>query len=316
MFQRPQHQPCHLVSSVLSCPTGIPWPLPMDQHLQGPDHGLLGPQGCQSQLIPALGGGTHCHHFLLPRQYLAPAPGLGHIHGPPGWTMPGAGPEPAGQLSTFLRDLWSNQGRVSRVRRGNWRARQTGLRAAENTHPPRDPALHRSSLWQVPPAPSSPPSFLQHKHTQEHSIPMMPPPPVLTLPVLAPASSRGSHDSDMWLGTLSIQFCRVVRCCVCSCESVHDHVCDRVWGECMYACEHMGIYVCLVTPKECVLGGSVSVPASISLCEPMRACLCKTTCARLHRELSECVHGCGSDILRCQRGGVSLCEKEPQPMSA
>lgn len=145
MLQRPQHQPCHLVSSVLSCPTGIPWPLPMDQHLQGPDHGLLGPQGCQSQLIPALGGGTHCHRFLLPRQYLAPAPGLGHIHGPPGWMMPGAGPEPAGQLSTFLRDLWSNQGRVSRVRRGNWRARQTGLRAAENTHPPRDPALHRSS---------------------------------------------------------------------------------------------------------------------------------------------------------------------------
>lgn len=54
------------------------WPLPVDQHLQQPDHGLLCPQRCQSQLIPALGGGTNCHRFLPPRQYLAPAPGLGH----------------------------------------------------------------------------------------------------------------------------------------------------------------------------------------------------------------------------------------------
>lgn len=67
---------------------------------------------CQSQLIPALGGGTHYHPFLLPRQCLAPASGLGHstwaawpvaATGWPGqgyhcqeWKLVGAGPAAGG----------------------------------------------------------------------------------------------------------------------------------------------------------------------------------------------------------------------------
>ena len=77
-FRGPPCQLWHLVSSVLSCPTGILWPPSMDQHLQQPDCGLLCPHWCQSQLIPALGGGIHCHRFLRTRQYLALTPGLGH----------------------------------------------------------------------------------------------------------------------------------------------------------------------------------------------------------------------------------------------
>ena len=63
-----------------------------------------------------------------------------------------------------------------------------------------------------------------------------------------------------------------------------------VWGNCMYVCvcAHMGVCVCLITSEECFLFGSVSVPASVSLCEP-RVCMCISICARLYREQSECV---------------------------
>lgn len=77
-----------------------------------------------------------------PRQYLAPTPGLGH--------STGAGQNPAGQLSTCLRDPYAGQGGVTSVRKGNWKARRTGLAAGANSHPPQDRALHRSSLWWVP----------------------------------------------------------------------------------------------------------------------------------------------------------------------
>lgn len=48
-----------------------------------------------------------------------------------------------------------------------------------------------------------------------------------------------------------------------------------VSGNCTYVCvcAHMGVCVCLITSEECFLVGSVSVPASVSLCEP-RECVC------------------------------------------
>lgn len=74
--------------------------------------GCCAPLWCQSQLIPALGGGTRYRPFLLPRQCLAPASGLGHstwaawpvaATGWPGqgyqcqeWKLVGAGPAAGG----------------------------------------------------------------------------------------------------------------------------------------------------------------------------------------------------------------------------
>lgn len=102
---------------------------------------------------------------------------------------------------------------------------------------------------------------------QQSSIPVVPPPPVPAPdePETPRASTLGgwgvggSHDSGMWLGTVSIQFCGGVQCCVCSCENVHDHVCDRdhVWNDYTYVCVHMGVYVNLTTTEECVLVGTV-----------------------------------------------------------
>lgn len=232
LFSRgPQRQPWHLVSSVLSCPTGILRLLPRDQHLQQPDPGLLCPEWCQSQLIPALGGGTSGHRFLLPRQYLAPTPRLRHS------TWAARSEDARGWLGTCRPALhfpegpvvWPGKGYHS-VRRGNWRARLTGLGAAETV----DPALHSSSLWWAPACP-----FLSHFSSPAHRHGKAQTPWYLFLqsqpspsqsqasPGLPTLPRWGSHDSGMWLGTVSIQRCGVVRCCVCLCESVHAHVCDR-----------------------------------------------------------------------------------------
>lgn len=62
--------------------------------------------------------------------------------------------------------------------------------------------------------------------------------------------------SGTWLDTVSIQFCGRVRCCICSCEGVHDHICDFVWGDC--PCVHTWESFCLVTSEEGVLIGPVS----------------------------------------------------------
>ena len=232
LFSRgPQRQPWHSVSSVLSCPTGILRLLPMDQHLQQPDPGLLCPQRCQSQLIPALGGGTNCHRFLLPRQYLAPTPWLSHS------TWAAWSEDARGWLGTCRPALHFPEGPVVRpgkgyhsVRRGKWRARLTGLGAAETV----DPALRSGSLWLSPAC-----HFLshffspahRHRKAQSPRYSSSSPSPHRPSPRQARDSqcslAGGSHDSGTWLGTVSIQCCGVVRCCVCLCESVHAHVCDR-----------------------------------------------------------------------------------------
>lgn len=116
--RRPQCQSWHSISSVLSCPARTLWPLPVDQHLQQPDHGPLCPQWCQSQLIPALGGGVTAIASSCPDSTWHPPQGWATAHGPPGQKMPGAGREPAGQLPTFLRALWPGQGWAHKVRRG------------------------------------------------------------------------------------------------------------------------------------------------------------------------------------------------------
>lgn len=43
---------------------------------------------------------------------------------------------------------------------------------------------------------------------------------------------------------------------MCSCKNVHEHVCDRDWGDHTCVCARMGVYVCLITYEECVLVGS------------------------------------------------------------
>lgn len=188
----------------------------MDQHLQQPDRGLLRPQWCQSQLIPALGGGTCCHRFLLPRQYLALTPGLGHstwaawLKGARGW--PGTC-RPA--LSAFLRGLWPGQGRVTSIRGGEQRATPAGLGATgenENTRSPQTLLCAREAAHGGRhPAPALLSPFLSPAQAWKGSIPVLSPPPVpgslsqpqasLGLPMLP---RWGSYDSGVWVGAVSL----------------------------------------------------------------------------------------------------------------
>lgn len=191
LFSRgPQCQTCHLVSSVLSCPTGILWPLCMDQHLQQPDRGLLCPQWCQSQLIPALGGGIHCHRFLLPRQYLALTSGLGHstwagwsedARGWPGTCRPtlhfpaGSVAWPGKGYQCHERELESHTHRAGVYRGGGERG--------EGACPPQALQHTEAACGGNQPALSSLPSFLQHTQGKTQSPVLFPPPvPALTVP--------------------------------------------------------------------------------------------------------------------------------------
>lgn len=178
LFSRgPQCQTCHLVSSVLSCPTGILWPLCMDQHLQQPDRGLLCPQWCQSQLIPALGGGIHCHRFLLPRQYLALTSGLGHstwagwsedARGWPGTCRPTLH-FPAGSVA------WPGKGYQCHERELESHTHRAGVyRRRRTCMPSPGPPAHRSSLWWEPACTFLSP-FLSPAHAGKNSIPCVVP---------------------------------------------------------------------------------------------------------------------------------------------
>lgn len=151
----------------------------MDQHLWQPDRGLLCHSWCQSQLIPALGGSTHCHHFLLPRQYLAPSPGLGHST----WA---ASSEDARGWSGICRprlhfpeDPCPAQGQEGEPegqtnRAGGWKECTPGP-CPTHKQPPVDASL---------PFPLSLPS--SSAHAQETSIPILLPSPVPAFTMPAP----------------------------------------------------------------------------------------------------------------------------------
>lgn len=198
-FRGPLCQLWHLVSSVLSCPTGILWPPSMDQHLQQPDRGLLCPHWCQSQLIPALGGGIHCHRFLRPRQYLALTPGLGHGTWA-AWSEDARGwPGTCRPVLHFLRHLQPGQGRVTSVRRRNRGARPAGLGGRQRTRTfPGPCSVQKAACGGWQPALSSP--FLSPAQAQKSSIPMS---SLLLVPALSvPAPGEPGTPKAPLLGVI------------------------------------------------------------------------------------------------------------------
>lgn len=159
-----------MVLSVLNCPSGILWPQPGNQRLQQPGRGLPCTRWCQSQLIPAPGGGVHCHPF------------------PPVQTVPGACSRAGPQLMGCL--LRSCQGLAGKLRteqdvsgmatdlagcRAGWEAGPARLGAAEDAHP-----LHNLSDF-APPSLSS--TFLQHTLARQSPVTMWATPPVPALTV-------------------------------------------------------------------------------------------------------------------------------------
>lgn len=94
------------------------------------------------------------------------------------------------------------------------------------------------------------------------------------------SSLAGGHMTQACgLARSASSFCGGVRCCVCSSESVHDHVCDHLQGGCTYVClQRTTQCVCLIPSGERVHLGSVLVLAGVSLGEPTRVCVCSSTC--------------------------------------
>lgn len=107
------------------------------------------------------GGGIRCHPFLLPRQSLAPTPGVG--------------PQHRGRLVRRCQGLEGNLGDkdgLAGVRRGMQRPRWLGW-GLQSVHGLPSTCSARSSPWQCQPACA----FTAHTGT-ESSVPTPAPPPV------------------------------------------------------------------------------------------------------------------------------------------
>lgn len=180
---------------------------------------------------PSPGRRHNCHRLLLPRQYLAPTPGLGHstwaawledARDWPGTCRP-APHFPEGPVAWPGMGSQSQEGELeSLTGRGGGTAGETVA-----------PSLQSGGPWWVPAAFPLPLPF-SSTQAPKSSSPCSPLPQSqasLSQPQASPGIPRlfhwGSHDSGVWLGTVGIRFCGGVRCCMCSCKNVHDHICDH-----------------------------------------------------------------------------------------
>lgn len=234
--RRPQCQSWHSISSVLSCPARTLWPLPVDQHLQQPDHGPLCPQWCQSQLIPALGGGVTAIASSCPDSTWHPPQGWASswaawaedARGWPGTCRPAPhfpeGPVAWPGMGSQSQEGRAEQGGAGEPNRMGWGGR------LERLWPLLCTAAARGG-YQLPFPLPLPFSSTQAPKSSSPCGPLPQPQASLSQPRPAQESqgsfTGGSHDSGVWLGMVSIRFCGGVRCCMCSCKNVHDHVCDR-----------------------------------------------------------------------------------------